>query len=121
MKAHRAVLLSGMLGLLAVAALAQAGGCNGTGVTPMCDYPDGANDPEAGCGTLLEASTTVDAPVEDSAPPPPAGDAGDSGAGQGQDADATTPPPVDSGQDANKDAEKDAPEDVKDSSADHKG
>ncbi len=113
-----------MLGLLALAALAPASGCNGTGVTPMCDYPDGANNPEAGCGALVEASTPADAlPVEDSAPP--AVDAGDSGAGQGQDADATTSPPVDSGQDATKDAamdaEKDAPEDVKDSSADHKG
>jgi hypothetical protein len=46
-----------LAGVGAVAALAPAAGCNGTGTTPMCDFPDGANDPDAGCGVLIEAST----------------------------------------------------------------
>ena len=53
--------------LLATLACAGAGvatsgalnGCNGSGVTPMCTYADGGDDPEAGCGESipLESST----------------------------------------------------------------
>ena len=43
----------------AVATSGALNGCNGSGVTPVCTYADGADDPEAGCGELipLESST----------------------------------------------------------------
>ena len=50
------MLLFAGLGCLAVGAIAPAAGCNGTGTTPVCDFPDGANNPESGCGELVEAA-----------------------------------------------------------------
>jgi len=55
-KAHRLLSFFVALGCLGVGALAPTAGCNGTGTTPMCDFADGANNPEAGCGVLIEAS-----------------------------------------------------------------
>ena len=59
MKAHRIVFLFGALACAAVGAVAPATGCNGTGTTPMCDFPDGANNPESGCGDLVEAAAAL--------------------------------------------------------------
>ena len=56
MKPSRLVALAGVVAFVAVGALLPAAGCAGTGTTPMCDYPDGANNPESGCGELVEAS-----------------------------------------------------------------
>ena len=64
MRAHRLALLLGTLGSLALGAVAPAAGCNGTGTTPMCDFPDGANNPESGCGVLVEAAASADAPAD---------------------------------------------------------
>jgi hypothetical protein len=58
-KRHRALSLVGLVtvsGSLAFVALGPVAGCDGTGTTPMCDFPDGANNPEAGCGELREAA-----------------------------------------------------------------
>lgn len=60
-RAHRLVSFFVAAACLGVGALAPTAGCNGTGTTPMCDFADGANNPEAGCGVLIEAS-----PVEGS-------------------------------------------------------
>jgi hypothetical protein len=69
---HRVALLFAALGCFAIGAIAPAAGCNGTGVTPMCDFPDGANNPESGCGELVEAAVPDGAEpdvVEEEAPP----------------------------------------------------
>jgi hypothetical protein len=91
----------GKLGALAItlvlaggAAAASFAGCNGDGVTPNCSLPDGAYDPESGCGQLVEAavpfedagadqtSPGVDSGTDSTAPPGDASDAGhDSGDG----------------------------------------
>ena len=68
MKPGRVSALLVVLGCLAVGVLAPAAGCTGTGTTPICNFPDGANNPEAGCGVLIEGSAgeagvTVDAPA----------------------------------------------------------
>jgi hypothetical protein len=63
-RTHRFALLFATLGCLTLAAVAPAAGCNGTGTTPMCDFPDGANNPESGCGVLVEAAAPVDAPAD---------------------------------------------------------
>jgi hypothetical protein len=53
---RRLVALVSVLGCVAAGALLPAVGCNGTGTTPVCDFPDGANNPESGCGELVEAA-----------------------------------------------------------------
>lgn len=60
----------------------------------MCDFPDGANNPESGCGVLVEAAAsdapvTMDAPTMDSAAPV------DSGGGKADASDATVPDAAD--------------------------
>jgi hypothetical protein len=77
------------LGCLAMGALAPTAACNGTGTTPMCDFPDGANNPEAGCGVLIEGSAPEGVPdVAEEPVPTPVPDAGQ---------DATSPHLPDSG------------------------
>jgi hypothetical protein len=74
-KTGRIALLVATIGSLAVGAIMPAAGCNGTGVTPVCDFPDGANNPEAGCGVLVEGSVSddvvapADSPLGDSVGP----------------------------------------------------
>jgi hypothetical protein len=75
---HRVASLVALLGCLALGALAPAAGCNGTGTTPICNFPDGANNPESGCGELVEAAAAadaqappVDAPSDTAAPDSP--------------------------------------------------
>jgi hypothetical protein len=91
-KAYRLALLLATIGCLSVGALVPAAGCNGTGTTPICDFPDGANNPESGCGVIVEASVSsdgpapMDAPVADSIAPV------DSPAGKPDASDATLPP-----------------------------
>jgi hypothetical protein len=124
-KVHRFVLLVSMAGLLGGAAVAPSAGCNGTGVTPNCDFADGAPNPESGCGELVEAAPPpVDAPsssdvVEEPVPIPADG---------GSDSGDATAPADSSDQDVHPDAQdsggadaKDAEEDVKDANVDHKG
>jgi hypothetical protein len=101
----------GIAGMGVLAALAPAAGCNGTGTTPMCDFPDGANNPEAGCGVLIEASAdglaAEDAPVTEDVTTPPQPDAQ-----SGVDAQAAAP-------DARADASPDASDaHITDASAD---
>jgi hypothetical protein len=57
----------------------------------MCDFPDGTNNPEAGCGELVEAAVE-DAPATDDTGQP----AVDSSVGAIDAADSTTPPVIDS-------------------------
>lgn len=59
-----------LIACLGMAGFASEAGCNGTGTTPVCTFPDGANDPEAGCGVLIEASAPVDgaSPVDATSP-----------------------------------------------------
>ena len=95
MKAHRIAFLVGALGCAVVGAVAPATGCNGTGTTPMCDFPDGANNPESGCGELSEAAVGV-VPNDVSSPEPDVvepvdspvekPDASDAGGSESQDA-----------------------------------
>ncbi|MGO8996140.1 MAG: hypothetical protein ACLQVI_22745 [Polyangiaceae bacterium] len=94
MKPHRMTVLIASLGCAVMGALAPAAGCNGTGVTPMCDYPDGANDPESGCGELVEAAAFDGLAVEEPAPvtDAPGDSPTDSPAGKPDASDATTPP-----------------------------
>jgi len=83
-----------VLGCLAAGALASAAGCNGTGTTPVCTYADGANDPDAGCGVLVEASAEGSLVVDASqAVPGPAVDA--SKAPDDAAVDATSPHVID--------------------------
>ena len=84
---------------LALGAFVPMAACNGTGTTPMCDFPDGASNPV--CGVLIEASAEGAAfedvtTVEDTGPAPKPDGA----------ADATAPVDADasSGTDADKDA-----------------
>jgi hypothetical protein len=95
-KGHRLALLAATCGSLALAAFVPAAGCNGTGTTPMCDFPDGANNPESGCGVLVEAAASdapvtpvTDAPTADSVAPT------DSGGGKTDASDATVPDAAD--------------------------
>jgi hypothetical protein len=117
-RVHRVVLVASMAGLLGAAAFAPAAGCNGTGVTPTCDFPDGATNPESGCGELVEAAPPPDSPIVEvdvvEEPGPTPGDAGN---------DSTSP--GDSGGDAPEDTKdstppKDVEDDVKDANPDHK-
>jgi hypothetical protein len=105
-----------MFGFLALGALAPQAGCNGTGTTPVCDFPDGANNPESGCGELVEAAASADVTaadvVEEPAPQPDA--KADAKADASIDASDATVPPTDSGS-------PDAPDDVHDASQDHIG
>lgn len=93
MKTRRLGLLFAVLGCLSVGVLAPAAGCNGTGTTPVCDFLDGAPNPESGCGVLVEAAVAADAFVAD-APPgdtsPP-----DSPPGKPDASDATAPDAAD--------------------------
>jgi hypothetical protein len=124
-KVHRLVLLVSMAGLLGGAALAPAAGCNGTGVTPNCDFADGAPNPESGCGELLEAAPPpVDAPASDVVEEPaPTTDSGPDATADSGDEDAH--PDAKDGDEDVKDSSlgdaKDAEEDVKDAKADHEG
>jgi hypothetical protein len=94
-----AALLSALLCAGAAAALPGIG-CNGTGTTPLCDFPDGANDPDAGCGELIEAA------APDASEDADTSTSEDSGAMQGEGGqneagpDTAAPPVVDSGQDS---------------------
>jgi hypothetical protein len=77
-----------LLGSLACSGLALlvVAACNGTGTTPVCTFPDGADDPEAGCGEIIpldgasEGSAQPDANPADTsthdASPADASDAG---------------------------------------------
>jgi hypothetical protein len=119
-KAHRLAILFGALGCAALGALAPATGCNGTGVTPMCDFPDGTNNPEAGCGELVEAAAEDAQQTADTEQPPVV----DSSIGAMDASDAKTTPVMDSavGEDAHdasdahdahiEDAPHDAPHDT---------
>jgi hypothetical protein len=98
-KVPRLAALLATLACLAAGALAPVVACNGTGTTPMCDFPDGANNPESGCGVLIEASAadamTGDV-VEEPTPGTGAIDASDAAAPL----DATNPEVSDTGTDA---------------------
>jgi hypothetical protein len=71
--------------LAAVAAVVPAAGCNGTGVTPVCAFPDGAFDPESGCDQPVEASLPAEDALADQGSQATE-DAGVDGAAQGVDA-----------------------------------
>jgi hypothetical protein len=117
---RRLTALFAALACAAVGGVAPALGCNGTGTTPLCTYPDGADDPEAGCGELVEAAAL---PGEDanndvvetdtSAPDVSAPDAG-------HDATDSAPPGVDAA-DASDAHHPDAHDTGADSHADAKG
>ncbi len=55
MRRQRLVAIFASLVCAAAGAVLPSTGCGGSGVTPVCTYPDGALDPEAGCGTPVEA------------------------------------------------------------------
>jgi len=116
---HRLGILVGALGCAAFGALAPAAGCNGTGVTPMCDFPDGANNPESGCGEIVEAAAEDAVTSEDAVAPV------DSSVGSIDASDATTPPAADSGGEDAHDASdahiEDAPHDAPHDAHDAKG
>jgi hypothetical protein len=118
--------LSALLAALTCAGLGAVwptAGCNGTGATPLCTLPDGADDPEAGCGELVEAATegdgTADA-VEETATGPDA-QAPDTGLDSSIDSSDSGTPGVDAADahDANTADVHDAH--VADSKADAKG
>jgi hypothetical protein len=101
-KAHRLVSVVVALGCLGTGALAPTAGCNGTGTTPMCDFPDGANNPEAGCGVLIEASALEGSAtdVAEEPVPTPVPDAGHEAASPLVDSSATDSQVTDAGADA---------------------
>jgi hypothetical protein len=114
-KPHRLVLLAAMAGCVGLGALAPSTGCNGTGTTPTCDFPDGANNPESGCGELVEAAPpsadgTAPDVVEEPAPK------GDGPIGNPDASDATLP--EDAADSSIPDAH-DAHEDTSDAKGDH--
>ena len=94
MTPHRVVAVVAVCLSVGAAALAPAVGCNGTGTTPVCDFPDGANNPESGCGELVEAAAEdaglADGPLADSL-------VVDSHVGSADASDATVPDAADSG------------------------
>jgi hypothetical protein len=117
-KTHRLVLLAAMAGCVGLAALAPSAGCNGTGTTPICDFPDGANNPESGCGELVEAApppadvTSADV-VAEAAPKGdgPIENADASDATVPDDGDSAVPDAHEDTSDAREDHVTDAPED----------
>jgi hypothetical protein len=104
-RVHRLAFLLVGLGCVAVGVFAPSTGCNGTGVTPMCDFPDGANDPEAGCGEVLEGSVpfTDDVATGDVSAPVDASGKADAGTDATQPVQDSSAPPVDAHPDAHED------------------
>ncbi|HEY2510759.1 MAG TPA: hypothetical protein VGI39_07885 [Polyangiaceae bacterium] len=81
----------------AVATSGAMGGCNSSGVTPVCTYADGADDPEAGCGELI--------PLEGSTGPEgEGGSPSETGVPEASPADVVTPTPDAHVPDAGKDS-----------------
>lgn len=95
MKRRKLVAVALSLALAGVAAVVPSAGCNGTGVTPVCDFPDGAYDPESGCGQAVEAAVPEDAPE-------------DQGSQGTEDASADTNPPSEDASDGGHPSEMDA-------------
>ena len=60
MRTQRIAAIVASLVCAAGGAVLAAAGCGGSGTTPVCLYDDGAIDPEAGCGTPIEASVLSD-------------------------------------------------------------